>query len=220
MQDINKFSSTLHFNKLIQTYNRAGVKCPFSGNMHVLEVWARITYLWPVSAVQLKREHAVTQLWESSHSSNNAPIHQQRVCSGMVYCWMCDNTNIQLFASARSDFWPSFIINISIGTYGNIYFTAVESTSCKLSRNYAQIRGWGLHSSGMLHGIGWQLATNVLQKHISTKMLITSYQPMPCNIPEERHLNYTAAVDWKLEELRLPFYKAIFHIRRNEETLG
>lgn len=186
MQEFNKSSLTLYFSKLVQTYNSAGVKCSFSGNMHVLEVWARIMYLWPVSAVQLKWEHAVTQLWESSHSSNNTPIYQQWVCSGMVYCRMGDNTNIQLFTSARLNFWPSFVMDIAIGTYGNIHFTVVESTSCKLSRNNTQIRGGGIPSSEILHGIGWQMVTNVLQQHISPKMLISNYQPMPCNIPEEQ----------------------------------
>jgi hypothetical protein len=54
-----------------------------------------------------------------------------------------------------------------------------------LTTNYTQIRDGGLPSSKILHGTGWQMVTNALQ-HISPKMLISNYQPMPCNIPQEQ----------------------------------
>lgn len=111
------------------------MKCPFSGDMHILQVWARIMYLWPMSDVQLKWKHTVTQLWESSYSSNNASIYQQRVCPGMVHCWVCHNTNVQLFTSSRFNFWPFFIMDIAIGTYNNMNFITMESITSKLLIN-------------------------------------------------------------------------------------
>jgi len=62
------------------------------------------------------------------------------------------------------------------------------------------------------------MVSNVLQQHIRPKMLTSSYQPMPCNIPEEQRPLLYCGSRPKSCDMEVVILQNYFYIWREGET--